>query len=351
VGEFLRPANDKLFSWILSLGPTAKYNLTSSGLSEPNLSQMGIDTSYERFAAEKGEHERLFVEEVARIYKTEPENVVATSGASEAIFLVYSVLGAGCRAVVPLPNYGPMFTVPKSLGMELRTTLSSPPASHKKTIFGLTDPNNPTGRSLDREAVDTLAVSTLKKKNAVFINETYREFTFPDSPITHFGSAPNVVICSTMTKFYGLGRLRVGWIMADRGTARRMLYAKWAVSGHDSEYSMWIATQVLRRRQKFVDRAHQIYSRNVSLVRRFISETPEASTEVGAAPFCLVHYKKGARSPALATTLLKETGVLVSPGDFFGASSAFRLCFTSEDEEALREGLRELSSFLRRQST
>jgi aspartate/methionine/tyrosine aminotransferase len=49
--------------------------------------------------------------------------------------------------------------------------------------------------------------------------------------------------------------------------------------------------------------------------------------------------------------LLKETGVLVSPGDFFGASSAFRLCFTSEDEEALREGLRELSSFLRRQST
>ena len=48
---------------------------------------------------------------------------------------------------------------------------------------------------------------------------------------------------------------------------------------------------------------------------------------------------------ALARSLLEKTGVLVSPGDFFGAPRAFRLCFTSDSEEMLRSGLDELSTF------
>jgi aspartate/methionine/tyrosine aminotransferase len=47
----------------------------------------------------------------------------------------------------------------------------------------------------------------------------------------------------------------------------------------------------------------------------------------------------------LAKTLLEKTGVLVAPGDFFGARRAFRLCFTSE-ERTLRPGLDELSRFM-----
>jgi hypothetical protein len=339
----LRPARDRLFDWILSLGPTAKYNLTSSGLSEPDLRAMSIETSFERFAAEKGDHERQFAEEVASLYRVEPENIVATSGASEAIFLVYSVLGNGCRAVVPLPNYGPMFAVPDALGMEVRNSLST--ASAARTIFGLTDPNNPTGQSLDAKMTEELIASSREKGGTVFVNETYREFTFPGSPRTHYGRAPGLVVCNTMTKFYGLGRLRVGWVMADKNTARRLLYGKWAVSGHDSDYSLWVATQVLRKRRSFVERARRIVSRNTRLVRRFLAETEGVSAELGAAPFCLVHYERGQSSIALANALLRKTGVLVSPGDFFGASRAFRLCFTT-DERTLRSGLNALSNFL-----
>lgn len=337
----MRPARDKLFDWILSLGPTAKYNLTSSGLSEPDLQAMGVDTSFERFAAEKDEHERLFREEVARLYRVEPGNVTITNGASEAIFMVFSVLGADRRAVVPLPNYGPMFTIPRSLGMRVRHSLTS---KARGTMFGLTDPNNPSGRSLDGGMVDGLVESAGKTKSFVFINETYREFTFPGSPRTHFGRSDNVITSNTMTKFYGLGRLRVGWILADERKARQLLYAKWAVSGHDSEYSLWIATQVLRKRARFVKRAREIYSRNVELVRRFLKRTEGVSTELGAAPFCLVRYSKGPASVALARDLMKKTGVLVAPGDFFGAPRAFRLCFTA-DEGTLRRGLDVLSDF------
>ena len=304
---------------------------------------MGIDTSYEAYAAEKRDLGMAFAGEVARSYKVEPENVVLTAGASEAIFAVYSVFGNRRRAVVPLPNHPPMFTVPQSLGAEVGTSVRR----SGRTIIGLTDPNNPTGQSLDAGVIETLFDSSRKTGATIFINETYREFTSSGEPLTHFGGAPDVVTCNTMTKFYGLGRLRVGWILAGRKQARQLLYAKWAISGNDSEYSLWIATQVLRRRRKFVERSRRIHSKNIKLVRRFLKDTDQVTAELGAAPFCLVHYSSGPSSVQLAKVILSRTGVLVGPGDFFGAPKAFRLCFTT-DEEKLKQGLEALSDFFGR---
>ena len=338
----MRPARDELFDWILSLGPKAKYNLTSSGLSEPSLRAMGIETSFERFAAQKEDHEKTFCEEVARLYGVDPSNVVATSGASEAIFLVYATLGSNGGVVVPLPNYPPMFTVPRSLGMGVRRSLMGGGAH--RGMYGLTDPNNPTGVSLDEQDVGSLVGAAEGTGTTIFINETYREYTFASMPATHFGRSPNVITSNTMTKFYGLGRLRAGWILADKQNARRLLYAKWAVSGHDSDYSLWLASQVLRRRPPFVERARRTYSKNVTLVRRFLERTPGVRAILGPAPFCLVHYDRGPESIPLARNLMRKTGVLVSPGDFFGAPRAFRLCFTT-DEETLRNGLDTLTKY------
>jgi aspartate/methionine/tyrosine aminotransferase len=306
---------------------------------------MGVDTSYEKYAAEKGDLEWAFAEEVAKLYRVEPENVVLTAGASESIFLAYSVFGHGRRAVVPLPNYPPMFTVPQSLGARVSNSLHGTGA--EGTIIGLTDPNNPTGRSLDSRTIEDVMDSIKTAGAMVFVNETYRDFTFSREPQTDFGRTPDVITCNTMTKFYGLGRLRVGWILADKKKARKLLYAKWAVSGHDSEYSLWIATQVLRKRTRFVERARRIHSANIRLVREFLDGMDGISAELGVAPFCLVHYMKGLDSISLARIIFEKTGALVAPGDFFGAPGAFRLCFTA-DERTLREGLNALSDFLKR---
>jgi aspartate/methionine/tyrosine aminotransferase len=78
-----------------------------------------------------------------------------------------------------------------------------------------------------------------------------------------------------------------------------------------------------------------------------LDETEGISAELGVAPFCLVRYSKGPGSVSLARRVFEKTGVLVAPGDFFGVSRAFRLCFTA-DEGTLREGLNALSDFLRR---
>jgi aspartate/methionine/tyrosine aminotransferase len=342
----LRPLDFRLVEWILGLTPEAKYNLTSSGLSEPSLPAMGIDTDFSHFASEKDEHQSLFAEAVADAYRVESENVVLTSGASEAIFLVYSVLGTGGRAVVPLPNYEPMFTIPRSLGMVVTNSLERLPAA-RGAVYGLTDPNNPAAQSIRLELIERLHKASKSNRSVLYVNETYKGFTFPSEPASHFQEYEDVVTCSTMTKFYGLGRLRVGWILADKQRAHRLWNAERLVSGHNPEYSLWIARQVLKKRQQFVRRASEIYTENLALMRRFVEETREAAAiSLGDAPFCLVKYRRGPGSVTFGRRLLQKTGVLVSPGDFFGAPKAFRLCFTC-NKTILEEGLGLLSDYLR----
>ena len=338
----MRPVRDNLFDWILSLGPTAKYNLTSSGLPEPELHAMGVDTSFEHFAAGEDTYEKDFAEEVARIYHVDPGNVMITAGGTEAIFLAYSVLGAG-RVVVPLPNYPAMFTVPRALGM--RVGYLSSRGRLGGAMLGLTDPNNPSGKALNGASVDALVESSKRGGGIVYINETYREFCFTSRPGTHFDGSGQVVTSGTMTKFFGLGRLRVGWLLADSRNTRRLAYAKWATSAHDSHYSLWIASQVLRNRSRFIERARRICEGNARLVRRFMEETRGISSDLGVAPFCLISYKNALASVPLARKILEKTGVLVAPGDFFGAPSSFRLCFTA-GEATLKKGLGALSDFL-----
>lgn len=343
----LRTPDFRLVDWMFQFAPGSRYNLTSSGLTEPNLSAMGINTSFADFAAEKDEHATLFAEAVARLYKVEPYNVVLTAGASEAIFLAYSVLGAGGKAIVPMPNYEPMFTIPRSLGMAVSNSVAKP--SHARGIvYGLTDPNNPTAQSLEPGLVERLHATTRKSGSSLFLNETYKEFTFPTSPVSYFQRHGDVVTCSTMTKFYGLGRLRVGWMLADEKRAHRLRNAERLASGHNPEYSLWLARQVLRKRERFVKRALKVYNENRALVANFAEETDEvAETRLGAAPFCLVRYRRGPGSISFARKLLRKTGVLISPGDYFGAPKAFRFCFTC-DRAVLRQGLGRLAEYLRR---
>lgn len=336
----LPPPEFRLVSWILQNLPKAECDLSSSGLPQPQLEKMGIDTSYDSFFSSKEDHEALLAEEVAGLYGIEAENVVATTGGSEAIYLAYSVFGKG-RAVVPLPNYEPMFAVPKWLGMGVTSSLKRPVTDG--AVYGVTDPNNPTGGRLGEEEVGLLADAS--KRSTVFVNEAYQGFAF-ERPSSLFSQHRRFVTCSTMTKFYGLGWLRVGWIIADRANARLIRNGRRLVTGHNSEYPLWLARQVLAKREPFVERARRIHSENLGLVREFAKSVKGAKVGLPeASPFCLVRYSRGEDSIAFARRLLKDQGVLVSPGDYFGAPRAFRLCFTA-GRDVLAEGLKRLSDFL-----
>jgi aspartate/methionine/tyrosine aminotransferase len=339
----MRPMEFRLYSWLIKRSQEARFNLASSGLTEPDLPKMGIDTSYEHFASIHVNHEQMMKEPIAELYGVDTENIVLTSGASEAIFITFAAFGGGKTALVPLPNYEPIFVVPRSLGMRVGHSLGAPP--RPDLMYALTDPNNPTGLCLDGDEEEML-IEAAGKGATVFVNETYKEFTFQRRPRSLFQKDENLIVCSSMTKFFGLGWLRIGWLIADRKKAGKMTQVMRLLSGHNSEYSLYIARQVLAKRGEFVKRARETYVDNLALVKQFAKMADGVRVKLpDAAPFCLVQYKGRESSIRLASELLRRKGVLVSPGDYFGAPRSFRMCFTL-DGPLLARGLGQVSDFM-----
>jgi aspartate/methionine/tyrosine aminotransferase len=340
----LKPLDSRLIRWILESRDESKFNFANSGLSEPELGAMGVDTDYSHYLKVQGHVEADFREEVAELHRVEADEVVPTNGGSEAIFLAFTALARHERAVVPVPNYEALFRVPQALGFEVSHSLKG---ASEGAVAALSDPNNPTGRTQD-EQVKTFLESSRRLGFTVYVNETYKEFEFHHSFKTSFDSRYPMAVSGTMTKFYGLGSLRVGWMVTRKSMAERLRRVKSLTSPDVPLYSLWISRQVLGKRRKFIERAKRIRDRSYKLARKFVKDTPEITwSNPDSAPFGLVYYEKGPDSVTLVKRLL-TAGILVSPGKFFGTEKCFRLCLTSE-EPSIEDGLKLLSETLHRE--
>ena len=85
--------------------------------------------------------------------------------------------------------------------------------SRTRLIF-LTNPNNPTGLSIARDAV--LAIADAASHATIFVDEAYADFsgrTMIGDPA--MGGRPNIVVGRTFAKAFGLAALRVGALVAD----------------------------------------------------------------------------------------------------------------------------------------
>jgi len=79
-----------------------------------------------------------------------------------------------------------------------------------RAVF-LTNPNNPTGRSMPLEAIRAIA-RRVPKEAVVFVDEAYAEFagvTF----IPELASFPSVIVGRTFSKAFGLAGLRIGCLV------------------------------------------------------------------------------------------------------------------------------------------
>ncbi len=88
--------------------------------------------------------------------------------------------------------------------------------THRTRVVFLTNPNNPTGRSMPMDAIKTIA-ARLPREAIVFVDEAYADFagaTF----IPQLPSFPNVIVGRTFAKAHGLAGLRIGALVGTPAT-------------------------------------------------------------------------------------------------------------------------------------
>lgn len=102
----------------------------------------------------------------------------------------------------------------EDLGLDVKGFIEAVTDKTKMVVF--CNPNNPTGRTVNAEDI-TRMLDAIPAKVLFVLDEAYIEFADdqPANGMSLLDKYPNLMVCRTFSKIYGLAGLRVGWIAGD----------------------------------------------------------------------------------------------------------------------------------------
>lgn len=165
-------------------------------------------------------------------YNITPDNILVTTGGSEAIIIaMMACMDSGDEVIIPEPFYANYNGFACQSGVVVKPILSFidngfalPPISEfeklitekTKAIF-ICSPNNPTGYLYSKEEMEALKALVLKYDLYLFADEAYREFCYDGrtflSPMHLNGLDQNVIVMDTVSKRYSACGARLGCII------------------------------------------------------------------------------------------------------------------------------------------
>lgn len=352
-------APTRYLAWAMRLYGRAPLDLATSGIPHARgeegiaVAPEGIDdpASFSRF-----------VEAVAAYNDRPAEEVVTALGTSHALFLAYAaMLSPGDEVLVETPGYEPLTRAAEGLGAVVRTF------ERRRELGFAVDPeevaarvgprtraivvsnlHNPSGVRVPDDTLRELAAIAEARGAHLLVDEVYAPFdALVDAAGVFRGSArrlaPNVVAVSSLTKCYGLGMHRIGWVLAPPAIAEAAAAAKTATMGHMPLAHAAASAAAFAELPRLSARARAVLGDKRARVEAWLTRHPAASW---SAPreglFGLVTLPGRGDLLADVERLAETSGVLVAAGSFFGAPSSFRLSWASSDVARLEEGLAKL---------
>ncbi|MBS1522258.1 MAG: pyridoxal phosphate-dependent aminotransferase [Bacteroidetes bacterium] len=165
-------------------------------------------------------------------YNITPDNILVTTGGSEAITIaMMTCLNPGDEVIIPEPFYAnyngfacQSDIVVKPILSYIDNGFALPPISEfekliteKTKAIIICNPNNPTGYLYSREEMEALKELALKYDLYLFSDEAYREFCYDGrtflSPMHLSGLEDNVIVMDTVSKRYSACGARLGCLI------------------------------------------------------------------------------------------------------------------------------------------
>ena len=294
---------------------------------------------------------------VAREYDVRKSRVLLTAGASHAGFLASATAGALARersgtddegdsarpyALVETPGYEPLVETPRALQMRVArfrrpdSTASLDAERVEAAAAGLTAPlahvtvtnrHNPTGRLATRSTLAEVAAVVDDYTGHLLVDEVYAPYTLDDGSGPFGGptgtALPSTVAVGSLTKFHGLGGLRVGWIVGPEAFVDRARQVEQYVPALAAP-SVTLGRRFFANRDALVAEAREHCRANHDLLRSFVDDREDLAGRVdaGSPVGSLEHERADGDTVAAAAW---DAGVLVVPGRFFGLDEGVRV--------------------------
>lgn len=280
---------------------------------------------------------------VADEYGVPADHVLLTAGATHANFLAIAGLLEDAPEgpiAVERPGYEPLHRTARALGADLARLDREPSAPIEHDIepadvpaggsLVITNRHNPTGHRRSRGDLARVAEVVHDGGGRLLVDEVYAPFEAEPTPGTGtaFGGPtaaglPGVVVTGSLTKFFGLGGLRIGWIVADPAFLECCLpaFAHTPVVSHPSRA---LGRRALANADDIANRARDLAGANHERLASFVAERGDLSGTVAAGSPVAFLYHETADGDRVVETAM-DHGVLVTPGRFFGEPGSVRV--------------------------
>jgi aspartate/methionine/tyrosine aminotransferase len=301
----------------------------------------------------------------ARFNDVPPGEAVVTLGTTHALWLAYAtLLSPGDEVLVEAPTYEPLLRIAEGVGA--RVTTFERPASHgyaldprlvadkltdRTRVVSVASLHNPSGVRVPDEVLRETARVVAARGATLLVDEVYAPFDALVGSDGIFTSsarklAPNIVAVSSLTKCFGLGNDRIGWLLASPEIIARANDTITASAGMLPLSHANIAVHAFERVPALADRTRRLLGDKRARVAAWMQLHPRLSW---SAPDCGLFGFATLDDPADLTPVIERGvathGVLVAAGTFFGVPNGFRLAWSLPDDK-LAEGLDRLAAVL-----
>jgi hypothetical protein len=299
---------------------------------------------------------------IADWYRVEPENVLITSGTSEANLLVnLALLEQGDEYFAEEPKYEQTTGLARMLGVKVKPfhlieekgwapdlkEFKEKINRHTKMI-SLDNPNNPTGAVMTHEEMQALCEMAERVGAYVHCDNALRGSEADGKPAPTPEFYEKGIITGSISKL-GATSPRIGWIIADREIIERCWVMKDYTTISHCGIGEQIAEKLLTNRARYLKRNQTIRQANMLTWNKWCADNPDlVKCSTPMAGFTVFpRYKNRLGSGKFAERLLKEEGVMLSPGEQFGVERHLRINIGTKGD-TLADGLERIGRFMRR---
>lgn len=262
---------------------------------------------------------------LAASWRIDPGQIVVGNGSTELIDALPRALGID-RLLVVQPTFSEYAAAMRRAGTRT-TTLSADRMDHYAIPVGrlcrvmetgrnegrsfdgmiLCNPNSPTGQACTVDDLIRLAKAARKRGLWLIVDESFADYCSDRSVLRRAVSWPHVVVLRSMTKFYALPGLRVGYAVSAHRTAGRLQrqLPPWSVGVMGQVAALAALTDLGHARKSLT-----FMTEERARFRSMLAALPGCTVMPSYANYCLIELPRGQCARDI-TGRLRRRGVLI----------------------------------------
>lgn len=302
---------------------------------------------------------------IASLYSDviKPEHIIPMHGAIGANYhILMTLINPSDNMISVMPTYQQHYSIPESIGAEVRI-LNLNLENHflpdidklkelvdeNTRVITMNSPNNPSGSLIPKDVMEQV-IEVAKSVDAyVLCDEVYRGISEDGSYMYSVADLyEKGISVGSMSKSWSMAGVRLGWIVTrDMNLIHRCHERRDYDTISCAVIDDKLAALALANKEKIIERNREILNTNRKILDDWVNATPEVYYQRPVAgTTALVYYKKNMPSREICDRLIKETGVLFTPGECFEMEGAVRIGYAF-DSKVLQKGLDLFADFLK----